>query len=92
MYLKNSVTSYCTMSSNLSHNVGAIWAHLHPVLSSLSPNVHHIHFLSDGPVTQYRNKTMFYVLGCKLPQMYPNIMRYTWNYQDAGLGKGVQMV
>lgn len=88
VYLKNAATSYCTMSSELSHNVGAIWAHLQPVLKSLSPNIHHIHFLSDGPVTQYRNKTMFYVLGCELSQMYPNILRYTWNYHEAGHGKG----
>lgn len=82
VYLKNSVTSHCTMSTNLSHNVGAIWAHLQPVLASLLPNIHHIHFLSDGPVTQYRNKSMFYVT------MYPYIMTYTWNYHVAVHGKG----
>ena len=88
VYLKNSIVSHCTMSSNLSHNVGAIWAHLEPVLASLPSNIYHIHFLSDGPVTQYRNKSMFYVLGCKMQQMYPNIIKYTWNYHEAGHGKG----
>lgn len=88
VYLKNSVVSYCTMSSNLSHNAGAIWAHLKPVLGSLPSNIEHIHFLSDGPVTQYRNKSMFYVLCCKLQDMIPNIISYTWNFHEAGHGKG----
>jgi len=44
-----------------------------------------IHFLSDGPVTQYRNKTMFYVLACHLFEFYPKITAFTWNYHE---GKG----
>lgn len=88
VYRKNSVESHCTMSSNLTHNVGAIWAHLKPVMASFPANIHNVHFLSDGPVTQYRNKFMFYVLGCKLQEMHPNIMEYSWNYQEAGHGKG----
>ena len=88
VYLKDSVISHCTMSSNLFHHAGAIWAHLKPVLASLPSNIENIHFLSDGPVTQYRNKSMFYVLACKLQDMYPNFMRYTWNFHEAGHGKG----
>lgn len=88
VYLKDSVTSHCTMASNLSHNVGAIWAHLKPILTALPPNIQHIHFLSDGPVTQYRNRSMFYMLGCELTKRYPNIITFTWNYHEAGHGKG----
>ncbi|KAG5881806.1 hypothetical protein JTB14_004105 [Gonioctena quinquepunctata] len=88
VYLRDSTTSHCTMSSNLSHNAGAIWAHLKPVLTSLPSNIQKIHFLSDGPVTQYRNKSMFFVLGCKLQDMYPNIVQYSWNFHEVGHGKG----
>lgn len=88
LYLKDSTTSHCTMSSNLSHNVGAIWAHLRPVLESLPQSVENIHFLSDGPVTQYRNKTMFYVLACRLKEMLSRIQNFSWNYHEAGHGKG----
>lgn len=35
VYLKESKRSYCTVSSDLSHNVYAIWAHLKPVLEEL---------------------------------------------------------
>nr|CAI5869415.1 unnamed protein product [Callosobruchus analis] len=65
-----------------------IWAHLKPVLATLPSTIQNIHFLSDGPVTQYRNKSMFYFLGCKLNEMYPNVTRFTWNYHEAGHGKG----
>lgn len=63
VYTKDKVTSHCTVSLNLSHNTGAIWAHLHPVLKGLPSSVEHLHLMSNAPVTQYRNKTMFYVLG-----------------------------
>lgn len=44
--------------------------------------------MSDGPVTQYRNKTMFYLLACHLGHFYPDITAFTWNYHEAGHGKG----
>lgn len=88
VYLKESTRSYCTVSTNLSHNVNAIWAHLKPVLEELPEKVENIHFLSDGPVTQYRNKYMFYVLACKIPDLCPGIINWTWNYTEAGHGKG----
>lgn len=88
VYLQKSTRSYCTVSTNLSHNVPAIWAHLQPVLEELPHNIENIHFLSDGPVTQYRNKLMFYILACKIPEMWPQFMHWTWNYHEAGHGKG----
>lgn len=88
VYTKEHILSYCTISSNLSHNVGAIWAHLKPVLASLPHEVENLHFLSDGPVSQYKNKTMFFILACKLHEMYPNLITYSWNYHEAGHGKG----
>nr|CAI5841606.1 unnamed protein product [Callosobruchus analis] len=38
----------------------AIWAHLRPILTNYTQNgINTIHFLSDSPATQYRNKEMF---------------------------------
>ncbi|XP_049876011.1 uncharacterized protein LOC126377838 [Pectinophora gossypiella] len=88
VYTKDSTTSHCTISLNLAHNVAAIWAHLQPVLLSLPPTIENIHFLSDGPVTQYRNKAMFFILACKIQEFFPNIMAFSWNYHEAGHGKG----
>ncbi|XP_043285777.1 uncharacterized protein [Venturia canescens] len=73
VYLKGSTKSYCTVSSNLFHNVPAIWAHLKPVLQQLPADIENIHFLSDGPVTQYRNKLMFYILASKISDFCPEI-------------------
>lgn len=88
VYTKDTTGCYCTISSNLSHNVSAIWAHLEPVLKALPSTVENLHFLSDGPVTQYRNKTMFFILACRLLEFYSNTITFSWNYHEAGHGKG----
>lgn len=81
-------TCYCSMSQNLLHSPPAIWAHLQPILNRLPSEVEIIHFWSDGPVTQYRNKYMFYFLVTHLAEFYPAIKHFTWNYHEAGHGKG----
>ncbi|CAH1997473.1 unnamed protein product [Acanthoscelides obtectus] len=88
VYTKAKIQCYATMSENLSHNVPVMWAHLKPIMELLPSSVENIHFLSDGPVTQYRNKDMFFYLACKLTDLYPNISEFTWNYHEAGHGKG----
>lgn len=76
------------MSQNLLHSPPAIWAHSQPVLDRLSPEVEILHFWSDGPVTQYRNKYMFYFLVTHLTEFFTNLIHFTWNYHEAGHGKG----
>lgn len=52
--------SFCTLSESLRHDPSSICAHLDPVITKLKelvPNLKKIHFLSDGPSTQYKNKT-----------------------------------
>ncbi|CAF4937685.1 unnamed protein product [Pieris macdunnoughi] len=88
LYTKGETKCFATMSENLNHNVPVIWAHLKPVMKLLPSSVENVHFLSDGPVTQYRNKDMFFYLLCKLTETYPNIYDFTWNYHEAGHGKG----
>lgn len=83
-----STSCHCSFSNNLSHGPAAIWAHLKPILDLLPEKVTYIHFLSDGPVTQYRNKTMFFILATQLALLFPNIARFSWNYHEAGHGKG----
>ncbi|CAH0713855.1 unnamed protein product, partial [Brenthis ino] len=82
--------SMCTLSSCLQHDAASIWAHLVPVLDeviSLNPFVDTVHFLSDSPSSQYRNKYMFYIIS-QLTSSHSNITRITWNYSEAGHGKG----
>lgn len=81
---------FCSISESLNHEVAGIWAHLKPVLQFLKDNfkIDILHFISDSPSGQYRNKTMFYFLACQLPKMYPTLTSFTWNYWEAGHGKG----
>ncbi|CAH2014479.1 unnamed protein product, partial [Acanthoscelides obtectus] len=88
VYLKGTIHSYCTISDNIAHSPAAIWVHLGPIFQSLPSGIKHVHFLSDGPVTQYRNKTMFFTMATKLPQDIPGIEQFTWNYTESGHGKG----
>lgn len=88
LYVKEETKCFATISQNLNHNVPSIWAHLKPIMELLPSSVRNIHFVSDGPVTQYRNKDMFFYLCRKLTETYPLICDFTWNYSEAGHGKG----
>lgn len=88
VYLRNSILSFCTVSENINHSPAAIWTHLRPIFKTLPPGIKRVHFLSDGPVTQYRNKTMFYIMATKLSEEIPDIENFTWNYTESGHGKG----
>ncbi|KAJ8896417.1 hypothetical protein PR048_001761 [Dryococelus australis] len=48
----------------------------------------HIHFLSDGPSTQYHNCKLFKLLGTHIPDTLPSVQTILWNYTEAGHGKG----
>lgn len=72
------------------HDPSAICAHLNPVIDDLKRNVeglHAVHFVSDGPVTQYRNKNMFQLWVIHLARQL-GVHEMTWNYTEAGHGKG----
>ncbi|XP_063384484.1 uncharacterized protein LOC134670614 [Cydia fagiglandana] len=87
---KPTVNSFCTISANNSHNPASIWAHLHPIIREIQHNNRHIttvHFFSDGPATQYRQKQNFYFISHRLFSEY-NFIRVTWNFFEAGHGKG----
>lgn len=87
---KIEVSSFCTVSGNVTHNPAAIWAHLHPILSSIQESfteVKIIHVFSDGPATQYRQKQNFYLICNKFFSEY-NFKKITWNFFEAGHGKG----
>ena len=81
--------SFASVSDCLWHDAAAPWAHLSPVLEHLRvqyPAVTKVHFLSDGPTSQHRNKTAFY-LASTVP--FLKCFNYvTWNFTEASHGKG----
>nr|CAH7719872.1 unnamed protein product [Callosobruchus chinensis] len=88
VYLRNVIIPFCTVSENIAHSPAAIWTHLRPIFKTLPQGIKRVHFLSDGPVTQYRNKTMFFIMATKLSEEFPDIENLTWNYTESGHGKG----
>ncbi|CAH1119454.1 unnamed protein product [Phaedon cochleariae] len=82
--------SFCTFSKNLRHDPIAIIAHLLPLVRTIRkkmPSLKRVHFCSDGPSTQYKNKSMFYLIGSKLAEIL-EVNEISWNYFESGHGKG----
>lgn len=80
--------SFAVISDELSHNVSAILAfieHVVPIFKELIPTISYIHYISDSPTSQYRNKYMFNVIA-----EHPNRFGIgaSWQYFEAGHGKG----
>ncbi|KAL7306259.1 hypothetical protein TKK_0001693 [Trichogramma kaykai] len=80
--------SFCTVSECLRHDAVAVWAHWNPVFRLIYkklPNVTAIHFQSDGPTTQYKNKTNFQLLHhfCK----NSHLKMASWNFTTPSHGK-----
>lgn len=67
-----------------------ICAHLKPVIQRiklLTPDLKQLHVLSDGPTTQYRNKTMFHLIANYLSKISKAEI-INWHFSEAGHGKG----
>lgn len=82
--------SFCTFSESPRHDALAICAHLQPVIAEIKllvPNIRIIHFQSDGPSTQYRNKKMFYLAATFLIQKL-QVKNLHWHFSEKGHGKG----
>ena len=80
---------FCSLTDSLHHGPGAIWAHLDPVIDYIAashPSVDTLHFYSDGPTTQYRQKGNFYKFTTVIYEK--GFIAATWNFSEAGHGKG----
>ncbi|CAH1102117.1 unnamed protein product [Psylliodes chrysocephalus] len=81
--------SFCSLSENTRHDHIGIFAYLQPLFQQISEkliNINKVHFLSDEPTTQYRNKNMIFVFAFKFVDILkPSIM--TWNFSEADHGK-----
>ena len=81
--------SLALVTDDRKHDTGAILAFMQRICESvrtLLPNIKTIHYASDSPSSQYRNKTIFSIL-CKHQALFDGI-RATWTYFEAGHGKG----
>lgn len=80
--------SYVAVSDVISHNATAVYAILKkiiPIIKEDYPVTKKIHYLTDSPPSQYRNKTIFQVL---VDHETDFGMQAQWNYLESGHGKG----
>lgn len=88
VYSDTGVSSYVAISDVLVHNAIVIYCILGKLIALLKEryqNLKKIHYLTDSPTSQYRNKTMFQIL-CHHVQDFGVTAR--WNYLEVGHGKG----
>ncbi|KAL0829678.1 hypothetical protein ABMA28_003184 [Loxostege sticticalis] len=82
--------SFCTYSDCLRHDAFAVWGHIVPILKFIEQKAlktDTLHFITDSTCSQYRNKTINYII-TKLHWDLKNLKCVTWNYTEAGHGKG----
>lgn len=80
--------SFATVTENKHHDAASVWGHLKPIfefIKSEFPHVDTVHIQSDGPVSQYKNQSNFYLF-----YYYSKIFGFkkcTWNFSGSGHGK-----
>lgn len=82
-------SSHVIVSDTTMHNSGAVLAFIReivPVVRQLVHNIKTIHYVTDSPTSQYRNKHMFYIVANHY-KMFEGITA-SWQYFEAGHGKG----
>lgn len=81
--------AFASLSPSNEHGPEAIWAHLEPILNHIRkefPTVSAVHFFSDGPTSQYKQKKNFYMFSKHTKLLgFPNS---TWNFSESSHGKG----
>nr|CAI5859503.1 unnamed protein product [Callosobruchus analis] len=96
IYYKNPDTakieplSICTLSDSLRHDPPSICAHLQLAIKEIQKiigTIKTVHFLSDGPSTQYKNKKMFFLMAYFLTREL-GVTSLHWHYNESGHGKG----
>ena len=88
VYSESEVQSYVAISDVLTHNASVVYCIIQkfvPLLKEKYPDLKKIHYLTDSPTSQYRNKTVFEIL-CHHNSDFGVSAR--WNYLEVGHGKG----
>ena len=79
--------SYVIVSDEMGHSASTVCTFLDaiiPELKQIDPQLKKIHYWTDSPSSQYRNRFIFYVLS-KHKELYGCDAQ--WNYYEAGHGK-----
>lgn len=90
LFAKDFSQSFVTVCDDNCHEPNAIWAHLLPVIKhakEIKPDIKIIHFFSDGPTSQYRQKKNFFLLNLFTQKL--KLSYATWSFSEAGHGKSL---
>jgi hypothetical protein len=80
--------SFVFVSDEMSHSTPTVLSILNvliPQLKDMDPLLHTVHYWTDGPTSQYRNKVIFNTVANHM-QIYGTHAK--WNYFECGHGKG----
>ena len=82
---QESAASCAFIAADKSHNANMVYAVVKALIRDLKVKLQQVHFITDSPTSQYRNKTMFHLVatGKKLFGV-----ELSWTYLEAGHGKG----
>ncbi|CAF1605264.1 unnamed protein product [Didymodactylos carnosus] len=88
VWLKDGTFSFGSISDDINHMAEAAWAGIQSLLKHLVEDLEitSINIISDSPISQYRNKTMFYLM--KTFAISRKI-KMKWIFLESGHGKGV---
>lgn len=81
--------SFLCVTDNRSHNSAAVLTFMKAVLPKvklLVPGLKHVHYLTDSPTSQYRNRTMLYIVAHHADMFVGT--KASWLYFESGHGKG----
>lgn len=81
-------TSYVYVSNDLNHNAVSVITFVKDLVDKIKevdPAAEKIHYWTDGPTSQYRNKTIFYLVSHHKSLFG---IEAVWNFFEAGHGKG----
>lgn len=80
--------SFVVVSDDLNHNATAVITYVKALLKEIKavdPDVECLHYWTDGPTSQYRNKTIFNFVA---NHESTTGIKAWWNFFEAGHGKG----
>ena len=75
-----------SLSDDTNHGAPAVIASLKSILEEFAQKSKTINVVSDSPLSQYRNKSIFWFMG-KFAKEHS--LQFNWIYLEAGHGKGV---
>ena len=85
VWIAGLITSYALVSDDLDHSKDTIVPYVDKILESLPQNIKKVHFWSDGPTSQFKNKFVAKSIGLLQKR---HKMTIHWSYFATSHGKG----